>query len=227
MESNEKKTAFRFLMLIAAQTYIRKAEEIFNREKLTFKYRFHGEGTASSEILDMLGLGNIDKYILVSPMPKQTADRLLKKLHKECSLSTAGSGIGFTIPLNGANNRFLQQIIKDCAEDIKESEDVSMADMKNVLITAIVNRGFSAKVMESARSAGARGGTVIHSRQISPEDAAGYFGSQVQEEKEIVLIISDVEDKVAIMRAVNENCGITSEAQGILMSMPIDSVIGL
>ncbi|MBE6542727.1 MAG: hypothetical protein E7672_09850 [Ruminococcaceae bacterium] len=225
MESNVKNTSFRLLMLIATKKIVKIAEEVFGRENLTFQYRFHAEGTASSEIIDMLGLGNIDKYVLVSMMPRQIAGKMLKQLHKECSLSTAGSGIAFTVPLNGANNRFLSQIAKNNVESAKENED--MTEIKNVLITAIVNRGFSAKVMESARGAGARGGTVIHSRQISNEEAAGYFGNNVQEEKDIVLILSDVEDKVEIMRAVNESCGINSEAQGIVVSMPIDTVMGI
>ena len=102
MESNVKNISFRLLMLIATKKIVKVAEEVLNREGLAFQYRFHAEGTASSEIIDMLGLGNVDKYVLISVMPRQSANKMLKKLHKECSLNTAGSGIAFTVPFSSS-----------------------------------------------------------------------------------------------------------------------------
>ena len=81
--------------------------------------------------------------------------------------------------------------------------------------------------MEAAREAGAGGGTVLHSRHIGNEAINEFWGFSVQEEKEIVLILSDVDKKVEIMKKISESCGMNSEAQGIVMSLPIDSVIGV
>ena len=50
---------------------------------------------------------------------------------------------------------------------------------------------------------------------------------RMKDEKEIVLIIASAENKVGIMRAISEACGVKSEAEGVVMSMPIDEVIGL
>ena len=41
------------------------------------------------------------------------------------------------------------------------------------------------------------------------------------------MILARHEDKVAIMSAVSEKCGMHSEAKGLVMSLPIDSVMGL
>ena len=41
------------------------------------------------------------------------------------------------------------------------------------------------------------------------------------------MIIASAENKLAIMKAISESCGLKSEAEGIVMSMPIDEVIGL
>ena len=71
---------------------------------LPLQYRFNAEGTASSEIMDMLGLGSIDKSVLISMIPKELSDVLMDKLRSELQLNMANSGIAFTIPLNGANN---------------------------------------------------------------------------------------------------------------------------
>lgn len=229
METKARNISYRMLVLIAPPKQTQKAEELFRKGALPLQYRFCAEGTASSEIMDMLGLGGIDKNVLISMMPKRFADIMLEKLYTECKLHTPGSGIAFTVPLTGANNMLLQQLVKMDKSDMSpiESEEKQMPETTNVLIAAIVNRGYSEQVMEAARSAGAKGGTVIHSRQIGTEEVSCFWGISVQDEKEIILILSPAESKVAIMRAVSESCGVQSDARGIIMSMPIDSVIGI
>ena len=49
----------------------------------------------------------------------------------------------------------------------------------------------------------------------------------MQEEKEAVLILTRAESKLAIMQAICDSCGLQSEAQGIVLSLPVDRVVGL
>lgn len=228
MADNEQKNTFVILALITTHKLAEKAAEVFRAKALPVQYRFNAEGTASSEILDMFGFGSIDKCILVSVMLKPFADAILKKLHAELHLSTANSGIAFTIPLTGANSLLLR-MIKQTQEPLitnLRKENSYMSEAKHSLIAAVVRRGFSGDVMDAARSAGARGGTVIHSRGVGNDEIAGVWGMNAQDETEIVLIIADAEDKVNLMRAVSEKCGVNSEAKGIIMSLPLDSVTG-
>lgn len=106
-------------------------------------------------------------------------------------------------------------------------DEKSMAERKHVLVIAIVNRGFSVAVMEATKEAGAVKGTIVHSCDISNEEGTGFWGLSVQEEKEMVMIVSSVEDKLNIMRSISEKCGTNSEAKGIVMSVPIESVMGI
>jgi len=108
-----------------------------------------------------------------------------------------------------------------------DKEDTDMEDSRHTLIAAIVNRGCSGDVMKAARAAGAKGGTVINSRRIGNEEAASFWGLSAQEEKEIILILSETDDKVEIMHEISTHCGMQSEAKGIVMSMSVDSVIGI
>lgn len=228
MADNEQKNTFVILALITTHKLAEKAAEVFRAKALPVQYRFNAEGTASSEILDMFGFGSIDKCILVSVMLKPFADAILKKLHAELHLSTANSGIAFTIPLTGANSLLLR-MIKQTQEPLitnLRKENSYMSEAKHSLIAAVVRRGFSGDVMDAARSAGARGGTVIHSRGVGNDEIAGVWGMNAQDETEIVLIIADAEDKVNLMRAVSEKCGVNSDAKGIIMSLPLDSVTG-
>ena len=230
MENNQKKLSFQLLTVITTPKLAEKTAEMFKKGALPLQYRFSAEGTASSEIMDMLGLGSTDKCVLVSMVPKHLSGVILDKLHSELHLDTVNSGIAFTIPLNGANNIILRMLTQNAEENayISDGKDEnSMAETKHVLVAAIINRGFSGDVMEAAKSVGAKGGTVIHSRRIGNEEVSSFWGLSVQEEKEIVLILSPVENKIDIMRSISEKCGMNSEAKGIVMSMPIDSVMGI
>ncbi|MCD7766569.1 MAG: P-II family nitrogen regulator [Lachnospiraceae bacterium] len=92
---------------------------------------------------------------------------------------------------------------------------------------AIVDRGYSETVMEAARLKGATGGTVINSRRVGTEEAMRFWGISVQPERELVLILADRSEKKSIMKAIGESCGMRSEAHGVVMSLPVDSVVGL
>ena len=57
------------------------------------------------------------------------------------------------------------------APEIDIEEDHTMKEAAYQLIVAIANQGYTDKVMEAARSAGARGGTIVHTRSTGAEDA--------------------------------------------------------
>ena len=82
-------------------------------------------------------------------------------------------------------------------------------------------------VKDVAREAGAGGGTVVHSRRIGNKEAMGFWGMSIQEEKEMLFIVTENDSKLEIMQAIGERCGMHSEAKGLVLSLPIDTVIGL
>ena len=145
-------------------------------------------------------------------------------------MGLTASGIANPMPISGASNhivRMLKQIVGEGAGETQRKEETTMAETKHVMIASIVNRGYSEEVMNAARSAGAGGGSVLHSRRVGSEKAMEFWGLSVQEEKEIILILASAEDKLAIMQAISDACGLRSDANGIVVSLPIDTVIGL
>ena len=94
------------------------------------------------------------------------------------------------------------------------------------LIVTVVNRGFSEKVMDSAREKGARGGTVLHGRGTSA-DSHNIFGISIDPEKDIVLIVAKKICCIAIMEAVNEAVGLKTPGSGICFVLPVDNVVGI
>lgn len=228
--SNEKMCAsFRMLMLITTPKLGEKALALFEREKLPMQCQAYAHGTASREMMDMLGLDSGEKSLLLSMMPKTNADELLKQLRRELRLGASGSGIAFTIPLSGTNRRMLQMVEHICEEQHREPEKrrIDMRENEYQMIVALVNQGYSEDVMAAARPAGAAGGTVLHSRRIGAEETLRQWGFSIQQEKEAVLILARKEEKLAIMQAICDKCGLQSDAQGIVLAIPVDSVVGL
>ena len=74
---------------------------------------------------------------------------------------------------------------------------------------------------------GASGVTVLHSRRIGSEESMKLWGISVQQEREIILIIARKEDKRAIMQVIGKQFGMQSEANGIVLSLPVDGITGL
>ena len=221
--------SYQMLMLIATPKLAEKASELFAEHKLPIQFRLGADGTASSDIMDTLGFGSVEKRVLIGMVPQSFGDEMLGLLHSRLRLDAVNSGIAFTLPLTGAT-RLLARMMdsignNDSSENGKDGD--TMAEKKYSLIAAIVDRGFNAEVMDAAKSAGAGGGTILHSRSIETDEAAGLWGLSVQDEKEIVLILADHKHKVQIMSAISEKCGMQTEAKGLVLSLPIDSVMGL
>ena len=96
-----------------------------------------------------------------------------------------------------------------------------MNENKYEMVVCIVNAGFSQNVVEAARTAGARGGTVIRARGTANPEAEEFFNIHVQPEKELLMILVPKAIKDEVMRAVYKEAGLAAEAQGIAFSLPV------
>jgi len=212
-------------------------------EKVRFHFTCKGRGTANSDILDLLGIGASDKAVVICLEQAVGVPVLLKEVGKKFRLNSPGAGIAFTVPLSAINDPILlifkqsihknEKIAAELGQNVPENarprgEGEAMADeFTHDLIVSVVNQGFSDEFMNTAREAGATGGTVLSARGQAHEGAVKFFGISVQDEKEIIIILASREKKVPIMRAVCEAHGLNSKAQGIVFSLPVDNVMGL
>lgn len=229
MSENKQNMSFRLLVMITTPKLSEMATKYFERKKLPIHYKINAIGTAPSDILDILGIGSPEKCIILSLIPKPVSDVLLRELYVELMFGVPGNGIAFTVPLNAANQKLVKIMNGISDIDLKSDgkEELIMSDIKRVMIAAVINPGFSDTVMQAAKTAGARDGTIIHGRGVSDEESINQWGLGLQEEKEIVMIVAEADKKVAIMEAISEKCGINTEANGFVTAMPIDTVIGL
>ena len=230
MVHKEKNHAFRMLVLIANSKLGENATEVFLDNDIPIHYHLNGIGTASSERVDILGLGSSDKTVLISVLPKEFANQMLFKLRRELRIGRVNSGIAFTLPISGASNIMLKMIAQmEVDEETSETgkEGKAMTDQEYSMIAVIVEQGYSEEIMDTARKAGANGGTVLHSRGIGDETKLNVWNFSIQGEKEIIVIAALNKHKLDIMQSISEKYGINTKAKGVVISVPIDNVIGL
>lgn len=230
MSSDMKNAGFRILFFITTPKLAKKAAVLFEEEHIPIQYHFHAQGTASVGVINWLGLDSMEKSISMSLMPKGFADEMLQRLRKKLHLGMPNTGVAFTVPLSGGNGRLIKLISsmeREEDREIAERSERDMAESNYSMIMAIINQGFSEEVMEAARPMGATGGSVFHCRRSGSEEAMQFWGIKVQPEREIVIILAKKSHKLGIMKAIGEKCGMNSEAQGIVFSMPVDGAVGM
>jgi hypothetical protein len=209
---------------------------IFAQSNLRYHFVCKGTGTASSEILDILGIGATNKAVILCLEQDVMIPALMNGVGRKLGLNHPGAGIGFSIPLSAINNPILKLIAEDAAaaslnsgenETEKAEKDEKQMGRKFDLIVSILNQGYSNEFMTVARSAGAGGGTVINARGLSKTGPAKLFGISVQNEKEVIIILAAREKKESIMEAVSKSHGQNSKAEGIVFSVPADNITGI
>lgn len=94
-------------------------------------------------------------------------------------------------------------------------------------VVSIVNHGFTDLVMEAARSAGAKGGTVISGHGTSNREVTDFFGVIITPEKDVVLILVPTAIRDKILAAINAGAGMATKGMGIAFSLPVSDVVGL
>lgn len=227
MKTDDRKPEFSLLFLIVSQKLSQKAQSLFSLGHIPLYDTVYAKGTATSEFADVMGLGSIDKTVTLSMLPKAFADKMLVKLRDNLYLGTPNTGVAFTVPMNGLSAGVMSVMKVMGDNESTERKEGENMDINYTMIMAFVDQGYSDDVMSAAKPAGATGGTVFHSRRVGSEEAMQFWGISIQEEREIVLILADKEKKLDIMKAIGEKCGSNSPAHGMVVSLPVDNVVGL
>ncbi len=95
------------------------------------------------------------------------------------------------------------------------------------IIFCIVNAGFAQTVMEAAKKAGAKGGTILRARGTANPEAEEFFHISIQPDKEILFIIVPTEIQDAVMHKIYEDTGLAENSQSIAFSLPVTHTVGL
>jgi len=204
-----------------------KLVKLYNKEQIFTHIRFEGQGTATSEILDILGLGGSEKDIIWSFTTQPAARVLLEKLNDELRGAVPGRGIAFTVQL-GAFSSLVAAFIGMKTRVEGGTEEGMENQQKSSMILVTVNQGYTDAVMETARKAGARGGTIIKGRWAGDESFAQTAGiTTLHAEKELIFIVVPTEQRNQVMDAIAKGHGLRTEAGAMVMAIGVEQLVHL
>ena len=222
-----------FLTAIINPKRSKQFEQFFIENKTPLLLWTNGRGTASSDILDYLGIGESDKDIVFTVLSQAKVKRVLKNMDKKMQLYIPGNGVAFTIPLcSFAGMTALQQVCGESTErllqeSVKDEEEAPMEQYQYQLIVAIISRGHVDAAMDAAREASARGGTVIHALGTGNKHIEQFFGISIAQERDMIFIVSTTAAKDNIMKAIVAEMGKVTKSHAIVFSLPINDIVGL
>ena len=197
--------------------------KLYAEQGVLCNYQSMGRGTASSDLLDVLGIGSAEKDILISITSGEWSQRLLRRLDDGLESDIYGSGIVFDMPLTGLNSLIATVLLNQQESGNGGTQMEAKTDYSLILVS--VNQGHTDDVMDTARQAGARGGTVIRARWAGPEDTSQFYGISLQSEKEIIAIVAAGDLRNAIMEMINKKHGLKTEAAAMVCSVGLEHYV--
>ncbi len=221
----DKKGGVKLLVTIVERSQGKPMRKLYTEHHVNWHYQSSGLGTASSELLDVLGFGTAERDILFSLAQEQRIRRLLYDLNNDLRGSVKAKGIAFSLSLTGINNLVAAVLLQETG--IEEGAEMVQEKSNNSLILVVVNQGHTDKVMETAKKAGARGGTILRAHFSGPEESKQFYGITLQAEKEIIAILATNQTRNLIMETINKEHGVRSEAGAVICSMAVEQVVRL
>ena len=218
----------KLLVSIVGKSDLGKLKDVIDECSVALTIVFAGTGTAHSQVLDYLGIGETEKKVVLSLIPESDEEEIVREIRTRISLYLVGRGISFTIPLTGVSEIVANAITGAAAlKTVDGSKVMTNETRKYDLIVAAVAAGFAEEAMEAARSVGAAGGTVIHAHTYNNAKAEQFIGVSLLEERDLLLILTKREGRQPIMQKLFDAVGLKTQAGGIIFSLPVDKTVGI
>lgn len=200
--------------------------QLMKERKVSVNLISLGRGTAQGEVQDMFGMENVEKAVCFSLVTGETWKQLKKDLRSKLKIDVPGTGIAFKMPLSSIGGKRELMFLTD-GQGFERGEEESMKNTERELLLVISNEGYNELVMDAAKSAGARGGTILRARGTGMKQAEHFFGVSLESAKDILFIVTRTGEKSRIMQAIMEKAGMNSPAKSIVFSLPVTDTAGL
>ena len=201
-----------YVISIVTPEALPRLEELTEELGLPLNVTLHGHGTAIQSMLDFLGIESNEKRVMLSAATEDKTKALIAGQRERLHLGVPGHGIVIAVPMKSVGGGKTMEFLKgNEAGTGKYTPELNFAyDL----------------VMDAARAAGARGGTVLHGKGTGAEQVKKFYNITIAEEKEVFLIVAKTEEKTAIMRSILEKAGPDTPAKAIAFSLPTTEVAG-
>lgn len=179
---------------------------------------FHGKGTIHNAFLNFLSLYEQRKEIVMIGTDSKTADYALDMLNKEFRFDRPNRGIVFTTSLNS---------MVGTHQTCDGSQEKEVINPMYQFIITIVEKGKAEDVIDSATSAGSKGGTIVNARGSGIHETDRIFNMDIEPEKEMVFIVSKKETTDIIVEAIRKKLDIEKPGQGVIFVQDVNRTYGV
>ncbi|MBP5686802.1 MAG: P-II family nitrogen regulator [Clostridia bacterium] len=215
----------KYIIVVARRDFAEEYEEFFHAAGAKSVIRNFCRGSTSDSVLNALGLERVERIMFRTLVTDKCAEEIRKGLLRDMRITDSGNGFYVSVPVdsiggNMSKNYFLGE------EEIKKEGVIVEEKSKFVLLITIADKGNVDLIMDAAKSAGAKGGTVVSGKGTGT-NIAKFFGAVISEEKEMVYIVATRDTRDAIMKAIMEKAGKDSDAHGVVFSLPVEEVAGI
>lgn len=220
--------AMRLIVSIVERGKGAALQKLYRKNQVFLHVQCPGRGTATSEILDILGLDSREKDVVFSYAEASVAQRLLADLNNDLRRQANTSGIVFDLPLTGLSNLIASAIDYQTRQTRnRNGGDAPMEGSKQSMIVVTCARGCADQIMTTAKAEGARGGTVIRARWSGLEEIESGYYLELSPERDLVAIVVPEAKRAGIMEAINTNHGLRTPEQAMVCSLPVGQVVRL
>lgn len=177
-----------------------------------------GKGTIRNPILNILGIDESRKEIVLMLASNNLEDQIHDKLESKFHMNKPNHGVMLTMLVN--------KVFGSHCLSKKDSKIGGNKVMHEVIFT-IVERGLGQEVVDAATKAGSTGATIINARGSGIHEHTKFFSMEIEPEKEIVMIIINKEKVEEIVEAIEKYMNIDEPGKGIIFTMDVNRVTGL
>ena len=207
----------KFIVAVVQENDQKDYEAFFKRNNIKLLYSCPCDGMGKDRVYTTWGLERMEYFCNFLFTTATNATHVMDLLFREMRIDAPDKGLAVMLDVN--------DLVGVKVDTIENSEEKKM---EGNLIIAIIANGTTKLLMDIAREAGARGGTVIHAKGTLTENTARFLSLELAEEKELVFIATkDNESKENILKAIEEKAGKDTPIKAFAFSMPIEKLVGL
>lgn len=185
-----------------------------------------GRGTASQQVLKYLALNETEKAVCLTIVTGRKWLEVKRAMSVRLRIEAPGVGVAYIIPLSSIGGKRELMFLTD-GLGYQKGEETTLKGTEQELLMVIGNQGYSELIMDAARAAGARGGTIIHARGTGMQKAEQFLGISLGSEKDVVMIVTAAEDRTAMMQSIMRAAGPGTKAGAIVFSIPVEDTAGM
>ncbi len=204
-----------------------------------------GKGTAESSLLQLLGIGDSEKDLVLTLAPEPVLAAVLAVLQNDPWARKKARGVAFVLDVTTIPRHALApagQATSPAAAATPAETPPSLSTLSRItppvgenamqapsheLISVIVNAGYAEDIMHAARKAGATGGTIINARGTGKEEDVKFFGITIVPEKDFLLILAAKDQAQAILEAIRATPCLSEPGMGIAFCINVECFVPL